>query len=58
MIKDEAQKDLDEALPALDLAVKCLQRLKKEHITEVIHRRNKAFSKPRNSAAIISEKLY
>ena len=35
MIKDEAQKDLDEALPALDFVVKCLQRLKKEHITEV-----------------------
>merc|ERR1719253_156825 len=34
-IKEDAQKDLDEALPALDLAVQCLKRLKKEHITEV-----------------------
>merc|ERR1719160_1473791 len=38
--KEDAQKDLDEALPALDLAVKCLQRLKKEHITEVKNMQN------------------
>merc|ERR1719171_2961660 len=35
VIKDDAQKDLDEALPALDLAVQCLKKLKKEHINEV-----------------------
>merc|ERR1719171_2888641 len=35
VIKDDAQKVLDEALPALDLAVQCLRRLKKEHINEV-----------------------
>merc|ERR1719262_1922363 len=34
-IKEDAQRDLDEALPALDLAVQCLKKLKKEHITEV-----------------------
>merc|ERR1719171_901956 len=35
VIKDDAQKDLDEALPALDLAVQCLRLLEKEHINEV-----------------------
>lgn len=34
-IKDDAQRDLDEALPALDQAVECLKKLKKEHIQEV-----------------------
>merc|ERR1719506_3446596 len=34
-IADDAQKDLDEALPALEVAVQCLKRLKKEHINEV-----------------------
>ncbi|CAE7602693.1 Dnah1 [Symbiodinium sp. CCMP2456] len=34
-IKDDAQRDLDEALPALDQAVECLRKLKKEHIQEV-----------------------
>ncbi|GMH70086.1 hypothetical protein TrRE_jg13191 [Triparma retinervis] len=34
-IKDDAQKDLDEALPALDAAVKCLDALKKADIDEV-----------------------
>jgi dynein heavy chain len=34
-IKDDAQKDLDEALPALDEAVKCLDALKKSDIDEV-----------------------
>ncbi|CAJ1352426.1 unnamed protein product, partial [Effrenium voratum] len=33
--KDDAQRDLDEALPALDQAVECLKKLKKEHIQEV-----------------------
>jgi len=34
-IKDDAQRDLDEALPALDAAVKCLDALKKADIDEV-----------------------
>ncbi|CAK9050575.1 Dynein axonemal heavy chain 1 (Axonemal beta dynein heavy chain 1) (Ciliary dynein heavy chain 1) (Heat shock regulated protein 1) (HSRF-1) (hDHC7) [Durusdinium trenchii] len=34
-IKDDAQRDLDEALPALDQAVECLKKLRKEHIQEV-----------------------
>merc|ERR1719375_1637767 len=34
-IKDDAQKDLDEALPALEVAVQCLKKLKAEHIREV-----------------------
>eukprot|EP00930_Biecheleria_cincta_P014239 TRINITY_DN1233_c0_g1_i1.p1 TRINITY_DN1233_c0_g1~~TRINITY_DN1233_c0_g1_i1.p1 ORF type:complete len:4262 (-),score=887.85 TRINITY_DN1233_c0_g1_i1:333-13118(-) len=34
-IKEDAQRDLDEALPALDQAVECLRKLKKEHIQEV-----------------------
>jgi len=34
-IKDDAQRDLDEALPALDAAVKCLDALKKSDIDEV-----------------------
>merc|ERR1719506_3001030 len=35
LIKDDAQKDLNEALPALDAAVQCLNKLKKDHINEV-----------------------
>jgi dynein heavy chain len=34
-IKEDAQKDLDEALPALDVAVKCLKSLKLSHLQEV-----------------------
>ncbi|KAF4757736.1 Dynein heavy chain 1, axonemal, partial [Perkinsus olseni] len=34
-IKDDAQKDLDEALPALEVAVQCLKSLKLSHIQEV-----------------------
>lgn len=33
-IADDAQKDLDEALPALDVAVACLKDLKKADIDE------------------------
>lgn len=33
-IADDAQKDLDEALPALDVAVACLKDLKKSDIDE------------------------
>ena len=34
-IADDAQRDLDEALPALEEAVKCLNSLKKSDIDEV-----------------------
>merc|ERR1719191_2056853 len=34
-IKDDAQRDLDEALPALEVAVQCLKKLKGDHIREV-----------------------
>ncbi|GMI07902.1 hypothetical protein TrRE_jg5473 [Triparma retinervis] len=34
-IADDAQRDLDEALPALDEAVKCLKELKKSDLDEV-----------------------
>jgi dynein heavy chain len=34
-IKDDAQRDLDEALPALEVAVKCLKSLKLSHVQEV-----------------------
>lgn len=34
-IADSAQKDLDEALPALEVAVACLKDLKKSDIDEV-----------------------
>lgn len=34
-IADDAQRDLDEALPALDVAVACLKDLKKADIDEV-----------------------
>ena len=34
-IKDDAQRDLDEALPALEVAVQCLKKLKTDHIREV-----------------------
>ncbi len=33
-IADDAQRDLDEALPALDVAVACLKDLKKNDIDE------------------------
>jgi len=34
-IKDDAQRDLDEALPALDEAVACLKKLSKAHLLEI-----------------------
>jgi len=34
-IKDDAQRDLDEALPALEVAVECLKKLKLSHLQEV-----------------------
>eukprot|EP00928_Gymnodinium_smaydae_P008329 TRINITY_DN13035_c1_g3_i1.p1 TRINITY_DN13035_c1_g3~~TRINITY_DN13035_c1_g3_i1.p1 ORF type:complete len:2552 (-),score=764.33 TRINITY_DN13035_c1_g3_i1:28-7683(-) len=40
-IKEDAQKDLDEALPALDVATKCLKALKLASIQEI-----KALGKP------------
>jgi dynein heavy chain len=41
IIKDDAQADLDKALPALEAAVTALQSLDKSHITEM-----KSFAKP------------
>lgn len=41
LIKDDAQKDLDAALPALNAAVSALNSLNKNDITEI-----KSFSKP------------
>lgn len=38
-IADDAQRDLDEALPALDVAVACLKDLKKSDIDEVLRLR-------------------
>lgn len=37
-IADDAQKDLDEALPALDAALTSLQSLKKNDVVEVPHK--------------------
>ena len=34
-IKNDAQRDLDEALPALEQAVQCLKKLKMSHLQEV-----------------------
>lgn len=34
-LKDDAQRDLDEALPALEEAVECVKKLKSDHIREV-----------------------
>ena len=41
LIKDDAQKDLDAALPALNAALAALDSLDKKDITEI-----KSFSKP------------
>jgi dynein heavy chain len=41
LIKDDAQKDLDAALPALNTALTALNSLNKNDITEI-----KSFSKP------------
>lgn len=41
LIKDDAQKDLDAALPALNAALTALNSLNKNDITEI-----KSFSKP------------
>jgi len=49
-IADDAQRDLDEALPALDAAVASLKSLKKEDITEV-----KALTNPPAGVKIVME---
>eukprot|EP00947_MAST-08B_sp_MAST-8B-sp1_P002409 g2409.t1 len=49
-IADDAQRDLDEALPALDEAVKCLSSLKKADIDEV-----KNLQKPPNGVILTAE---
>ena len=49
-IADDAQRDLDEALPALDEAVRCLSSLKKSDIDEV-----KALGKPPAGVILTAE---
>ena len=49
-IADDAQRDLDEALPALDAAVASLKSLKKEDIVEV-----KALGKPPQGVVMVME---
>eukprot|EP00746_Dinoflagellata_sp_MGD_P065558 gnl/MRDRNA2_/MRDRNA2_27306_c0_seq1.p1 gnl/MRDRNA2_/MRDRNA2_27306_c0~~gnl/MRDRNA2_/MRDRNA2_27306_c0_seq1.p1 ORF type:complete len:1713 (+),score=337.76 gnl/MRDRNA2_/MRDRNA2_27306_c0_seq1:612-5141(+) len=49
-IKDDAQRDLDQALPALDAAVACLKKLKADHIREV-----KALANPPNGVKLCME---
>jgi dynein heavy chain len=49
-IADDAQADLDEALPALEAAVQCLSKLKKADIDEV-----KAFSSPSSGVRLTME---
>jgi dynein heavy chain len=49
-IADDVQRDLDEALPALDQAVASLKSLKKEDITEV-----KQFSDPPGGVKMVME---
>ena len=49
-IAADAQRDLDEALPALDAAVQCLKELRKEDINEV-----KNFTKPTERVALTME---
>jgi dynein heavy chain, axonemal len=49
-IADDAQRDLDEALPALDAAVKCLNKLKKADIDEV-----KSFANPPGGVRLTME---
>eukprot|EP00744_Colponema_vietnamica_P000902 GILI01001554.1.p1 GENE.GILI01001554.1~~GILI01001554.1.p1 ORF type:complete len:2075 (+),score=684.51 GILI01001554.1:415-6225(+) len=49
-IADDAQRDLDEALPALEAAVECLNKLKQEHVREV-----KAMANPPNGVKLTME---
>jgi dynein heavy chain len=49
-IKDDAQKDLDEALPALEVATQCLKKLSKAHINEV-----KSFGDPATGVRLACE---
>eukprot|EP00929_Paragymnodinium_shiwhaense_P087552 TRINITY_DN476_c0_g8_i1.p1 TRINITY_DN476_c0_g8~~TRINITY_DN476_c0_g8_i1.p1 ORF type:complete len:2571 (-),score=771.76 TRINITY_DN476_c0_g8_i1:261-7973(-) len=49
-IKDDAQRDLDEALPALEVAVQCLKKLKADHIREV-----KALANPPGGVRLVME---
>ena len=50
LVADDAQKDLDRALPALESAVKALKSLTKSDITEV-----KSFTNPPNAVRIVME---
>lgn len=49
-LKDDAQRDLDEALPALEEAVECVKKLKSDHIREV-----KALTKPPSGVILTME---
>ncbi|KAL8439659.1 hypothetical protein Efla_004567 [Eimeria flavescens] len=49
-LKDDAQRDLDEALPALEEAVECVKKLKSDHIREV-----KALTKPPSGVVLTME---
>ncbi|KAF4673078.1 Dynein heavy chain 1, axonemal [Perkinsus chesapeaki] len=49
-IKDDAQRDLDEAIPALEEAVRCLSKLKAEHVREV-----KAMTNPPSGVKLTME---
>jgi dynein heavy chain len=51
-VADDAQRDLDRALPALESAVKALKSLTKADITEV-----KSFSNPPNAVRIVMEAI-
>lgn len=50
MVADDAQRDLDRALPALESAVKALKSLTKADITEV-----KSFTNPPNAVRVVME---
>ena len=50
LIADDAQRDLDRALPALESAVKALKSLTKADITEV-----KSFTNPPNAVRVVME---
>ncbi|CAD7963334.1 unnamed protein product [Amoebophrya sp. A120] len=51
-IKEDAQRDLDEALPALEQAVQCLKRLKMDHLREV-----KALANPPSGVKLTMESI-
>jgi len=52
IIKEDAQRDLDEALPALEQAVQCLKKLKMDHLREV-----KALANPPSGVKLTMESI-